>query len=315
MATNEINSDHDLLLRQLTIEFLKEKRRSRFWKNIWRIVLILFFIWLIYAWYDAKREESNSHTKDHIGLIDIKGDIFANENADAENFSKAINKAYKNSGLKALIFRIDSPGGSPVQADYMFNTIRYYQTKYPKVKTYAVCVDTCASAAYYVASAAHEIYANPSSIVGSIGVLYNGFGFVDTMQKLGVTRRLQTAGKNKGFLDQFSPVQPGQEQILQTMLDLIHQEFIKKVKLGRGKRLKVDDNTFSGLFWTGTQAKAMGLIDGFASSGQLAREIIKIDEVIDYSYKENVFEKVAKHMGAAFAHELPLAMGLKPGFN
>ena len=141
------------------------------------------------------------------------------------------------------------------------------------------------------------------------------FGFVDTLQKLGVSRRLETAGRNKGFMDQFSPVVPGQEQLLQNMLNIIHQEFISKVKAGRGKRLLIDDDTFSGLFWTGVQAKQRGLIDGFASSGQLAREVIKIDKVIDYSYKENAFEKVAKRIGVAMVNELPEAFGFKAGFR
>jgi protease-4 len=230
------------------------------------------------------------------------------------NFIKGLNSAYENNkALKAVILRIDSPGGSPVQADYMYNSIQFYKKKYPDVKIYAVCVDMCASAAYYVAAAADEIYANPSSLVGSIGVLYNGFGFVDTMQKLGVTRRLHTAGINKGFLDQFSPDNPAQGQLLQTMLDLIHQQFIDRVKAGRGQRLVIDKDTFSGLFWTGIQAKERGLIDGFASSGQVARDIIKIDRVVDYTVQESVIERFSKQMGTAIANQLPLALGMKPG--
>lgn len=315
MSSEEIKNDGNVLLSQLTLEFIKEKRRARFSRGVRTALFALVLIWFIYQIIDSRREDNDLHIKEHVGLIDIKGNIFDSESGDAEHFSKSMNRAYKNRGLKAIILRIDSPGGSPVQADYMYNTIRYFHTKYPKVKTYAVCVDTCASAAYYVAAAADEIYANPSSIVGSIGVLYNGFGFVDTMQKLGVSRRLQTAGKNKGFLDPFSTEQPGQKETLQVMLNLIHKEFIEKVKLGRGSRLKINENTFSGLFWTGIQAKEMGLIDGFASSGQLAREIIKIEQIVDYSYKENMLEKVAKRIGVAAANELPLAMGLRSGFK
>ncbi len=149
--------------------------------------------------------------------------MFDNQPASADNFIKGLSKAYESKGLKAIILRIDSPGGSPVQADYIYNTVRYYRKKYPSIKVYAVCVDICASAAYYAAAAADEIYASPSSLVGSIGAVYNGFGFVDTLQKLGVTRRLQTAGDNKGFLDPFSPVNPAQQKMLQGMLDIIHQ--------------------------------------------------------------------------------------------
>lgn len=313
-SSNHLTADSQLLLAQLAAEFLREKklrRRRGLFKGILVLVLILWGAYLLISF----RGEQASETKaPHVGLIDVKGNIFENEAASAENFSKSIDKAYSSKGLKALILRIDSPGGSPVQAEYIYNTIQYYRKMHDDIKIYAVCVDTCASAAYYIASAADEIYASPSSIVGSIGVLYNGFGFVDAMQKLGVSRRLQTAGTNKGFMDQFSPVNPGQEKLLQTMLDIIHQEFINKVKAGRGDRLKVDSETFSGLFWTGIQAKERGLIDGFASSGQLVRETIKLKNVVDYSYKETPFERVAKRMGVAMVDHLPEAFGFKTGF-
>jgi len=272
-------------------------------------------VWVVYLLVSLRAEDATARTSPHVGLIELKGNIFDNQAASSDNFIKGLSKAYENKELKAIILRIDSPGGSPVQADYIYNTIRYYRQKHPDIKIYAVCVDMCASAAYYVAAAADEIYANPSSLVGSIGVIYNGFGFVDTMQKLGVTRRLQTAGRNKGFLDQFSPLNVTQEKTLQTMLDLIHQRFIEQVKAGRGKRLHINDDTFSGLFWTGTQAKEQGLIDGFASSGQLAREIIKLERVVDYTYKQSVMERVAKNIGTAMADQLPIAMGIKPGIQ
>ena len=303
------------MLSQLALEFLRQqKQRDRRRKFLW-ILFVALGIWGCYLLFSYRSDNPENVSTSHVGLIDVKGAIFENESASAENFTKSMGKAYANKGLSALILRIDSPGGSPVQASYMYNTIQYYRKKYEKVKIYAVCVDSCASAAYYVAAAADDIYADPSSIVGSIGVLYNGFGFVDTMHKLGVTRRLQTAGRNKGLMDQFSPTTPAQEKLLQTMLDLIHQEFIQKVKAGRGARLLVDDDTFSGLFWTGIQAKQRGLIDGFASSGQLAREVIKIEKIVDYSYKESAFERMAKHIGIAMVNELPEAMGFKPGFQ
>jgi protease IV len=253
--------------------------------------------------------------KPHAGLIDITGSIFDADTGNAENFAKAMESAYKKIGLKAVIVRINSPGGSPVQADYMYNTIAYYRQTYPEINVYAVCVDMCASAAYYVASAATEIYANESSMVGSIGVLYNGFGFVDTLQKLGVTRRLQTAGSSKGFMDPFSPVTPQAQQFLQGLLDDVHHQFVAKVKQGRGKRLKIDDATFSGLFWSGQQAKDRGLIDGFASSGQLVREHLKLDSVIDYTYRESMLERVTKSFGTALAGGLPKALGLSAGIK
>ena len=309
------SSDSQVLLNQIVIEYMREQKRKRLWRWVKRVFVLLIIIVVIGIFLVIRAEDMSIRGKPHVGLIDLKGGIFDNQSASSDNFIKGLDKAYENEALKAVILRIDSPGGSPVQGDYMFNTIRYYQKKHPDIKVYAVCVDICASAAYYVAAAADEIYSNPASLVGSIGVLYNGFGFVDTMQKLGVSRRLQTAGSNKGFMDQFSPVDPAQEKILQTMLDLIHEQFIDKVKVGRGSRLHIDNDTFSGLFWTGIQAKERGLIDGFASSGQLAREIIKIDQVVDYTYEPSVMERVAKNIGTAMADQLPMAMGLKQGIQ
>lgn len=309
------NDEAHVLLSQLMGEFLRDKKRSRHRRWVKGILLVALIAWCSYLFFTARTESNEGKSSPHVGLIDVKGAIFENDSASAENFTKSIAQAYKNTGLKALIIRINSPGGSPVQAEYMFNTMKYYQKEHNDVKIYAVCVDTCASAAYYIAAAADEIYASPSSIVGSIGVIYNGFGFVDTLQKLGVTRRLHTAGRDKGFMDPFSPANPEQEKLLQTMLDLIHQEFISKVKEGRGNRLQLDDDTFSGLFWTGIQAKQRGLIDGFASAGQLARDVIKIKTIVDYSYKESPFEKVAKHIGVAMVNELPEALGFKEGFR
>lgn len=313
--TPELTNSTQTLLAQLSMEFIREKKRARRWRIVKLAIFLALIGFIFYLFSESSGEQKPAKSLPHVGLIDIKGNMFEDEDASSDNIVKSLDKAYSSKGLKALILRIDSPGGSPVQADYIYTALRYYREKYPDVKTYAVCVDMCASAAYYVAAAADEIYANPSSLVGSIGVLYNGFGFVDSMHKLGITRRLQTAGRNKGFMDQFSPVDASQEKLLQTMLDLIHQEFIDRVKTGRGKRLIIDNDTFSGLFWTGRQAKQRGLIDGFSSSGQLARNVIKIDRVVDYSNKESPFDKMAKRFGVMFAHELPLALGIRPGLQ
>ena len=202
-----------------------------------------------------------------------------------------------------------------MQADYMFNSVRHFKKKYPDVKTYAVCVDSCTSAAYYIAAAADEIYANPSSLVGSIGVLYNGFGFVGAMEKLGISRRLKTSGSSKGFMDPFSPENLEQEKDLMVMLDLIHDRFIKQVKKGRGKRLKTNEELFSGLVWTGVQAKELGLIDGFASSGQLMRKVIKLDSVVDYTEKQSVLDRFASRVGSSMVAEIPEALGMRSGLK
>ncbi|KTD16457.1 S49 family peptidase [Legionella jordanis] len=311
--SNSEKPDAQLLLNQIVLDYMKEQRRKRLWRILSRSFFLLVFIFLIYELFSYKDEEKTLRQSAHVGIIDVTGTIFDSEGSSADDFAKGMKAAYKSSGLKALIVRINSPGGSPVQADYMYSTLKYYREKYPQIKTYAVCVDMCASAAYYIAAGADEIYANPASLVGSIGVLYNGFGFVDTLQKLGMTRRLHTAGKNKGFLDPFSPENPEQTQLLQTMLDEIHQLFISRVKEGRGNRLKIDQDTFSGLFWTGEQAKARGLIDGFATTGQLAREKVQVEKAIDYTHKPSVLERFSKNLGTALADEIPVALGIKPG--
>ncbi len=317
MADEQTASTQDTqgTINLIVLEYLKEQKRKRRWR-IFKILLVLFILlFLIYTSSNLAKSKITKKANPHIGLVDIEGTIFEKQAASADNFAKSLKSAYKNDQMKALVLRINSPGGSPVQADYMFNSLMFYKNKYPKVKVYAVCVDLCASAAYYVAAAADEIYANPSSMVGSIGVLYNGFGFVDTINKLGMTRRLQTAGANKGALDPFSPESDKDKQILQHMLDQIHQTFIASVKKGRGNRLADEPTLFSGLFWTGIDAKSLGLIDGFASTGQLARDVIKINLIIDYTEKDNVWERFAKNIGAAMVDQVPQALGLRQGFQ
>ncbi|MCW8410416.1 S49 family peptidase [Legionella sp. PATHC035] len=306
--------DSQALLNQIIIDYMKEAKRKRRWKWIMRVIYLLIILFIVYRVSLSTNEDSGLNVKDHVGVIDITGEM-AEAKANADDFAKGLDSAYKNSGLKALIIRINSPGGSPVQAEYMYNMIKFYQKKYPDIKIYSVCVDACASAAYYVAVATDMIYASPASMVGSIGVLYNGFGFVDLINKIGISRRLQTSGVNKSFLDPFSPETDFAKQKLQVMLDQVHQQFINRVKEGRGSRLHIDDETFSGLFWTGEQALTMGLIDGFASSGQLARDVIKIPDVIDYTHKQNLFDRVTRNLGTALADELPLSFGAKQGFQ
>lgn len=309
------SKDSQALLNQIIIDYMKEAKRKRRWKWFMRVVYLLIILYVVYQFSASSNEEAGTNTKPHVGIVDISGEMADAKPANSDDFVKGLDAAYKNSGLKAVILRINSPGGSPVQAEYMYNTIKYYQKKYPDIKMYSVCVDACASAAYYVAVATDSIYASPASMVGSIGVLYNGFGLVDLINKIGVTRRLQTSGVNKGFLDPFSPETDFEKQKLQTMLDIVHQQFINRVKEGRGNRLHIDNETFSGLFWTGEQALALGLIDGYASSGQLARDVIKVPDVIDYTHKQNIFDRVTKNLGTAMADELPLSFGVRPGFK
>lgn len=309
------NSDAQTLLNQIVSDFMRERKRNRLWVWIKRAIIAIILIFIVFKLHALINDEEKDSEKQHAGLIDLKGTLFDKESSNGENFEKGMAEAYKKKGLKAMIIRINSPGGSPVQADYMFNTIQHYRKTYPKIPVYAVCVDVCASGAYYVASAAKEIYANESSLIGSIGVIYSGFGFVDTLQKLGMTRRLQTAGNNKAMLDPFMPPTQASQQFLQTMLNDVHQEFIKKVRLGRGSRLKDSPDIFSGLFWTGKQAISYGLIDGFASSEQLVRDHLKLRRIIDYTYKQTVYERMGKGIGMALLGHLPESLNLSSGIK
>lgn len=300
----------DNLMEQIALEYVHEQRRKRQWgiffKSVFALIALLSVLSLFFI-----GPASPDLSKPHTALIDINGVIMDSSKASADNIAQSLHHAYKDKGTKGIILRINSPGGSPVQASYIFNEIRRQKKKHPDIKVYAVCVDVCASAAYYIAAAADDIYADPSSIVGSIGVLYNGFGFTGTMEKLGVERRLITAGKNKGFMDPFSPIKAGQKELLDNMLESVHADFINSVKEGRGKRLKQDPVIFSGLFWSGRKAKDLGLVDQFGSTGMVARDVIKEDKIIDYTMEENFFERVAKKFGA----ELPIHIGDKLGLR
>ncbi|MBS0357773.1 MAG: S49 family peptidase [Proteobacteria bacterium] len=297
------------LIQQLATDYLKEKKRKRRWSIFFKLAFIILFVWLVFAFYKNDQEGNEKTNKPHVALIDIFGPI-EDEADTADNAARSLREAFKDKLTVGIILRINSPGGSPVQADYVFNEITRLRKLYPKTKVYAVCTDLCASAAYYIAAAADEIYANPASLVGSIGVLYNGFGFVDILQKVGVERRLITAGKNKGFMDPFSPLEPEQKQIMQSMLDSVHTQFEDRVMQGRGTRLKVTPEIFSGLFWTGTRAKELGLIDGFGSAGSVARDVIKNSNIIDYTVKPNVLERFANRLGTSMSSELAAQLGL-----
>ena len=293
------NLDAQALLNKMVFDFMKQQRQQRYWKWFKRFIWVAVIGFFAFQVALDMLSEKQMRQRPHVGLIDLKGEIGDNTAASSDNMSKALDKAYKSPNLQALILRINRPGGSPVQADYMFNLLKYYRQKYPKTTVYAVCTESCASAAYYVAAAADKIYANPASIVDSIGVVYNGFCFDELMQKVGVSRRLMIAGKNKAMMDPFSPVNPEQKILMQKMIDEIHQQFIAKVKEGRGTRLKIDDETFSGLPWTGQDSLSRGLIDGFGSTGDLIRQVIKVDDVVDYTEKPSVVEQFSRHVGAS----------------
>ena len=243
----------------------------------------------------------------HTALVEIRGEIAAEGDASAENIVSALRSAFEEKNAVAVVLRINSPGGSPVQAGIVYDEIKRLKALHHK-KVYAVCEEVCASGAYYMAVGADEIYVDKASIVGSIGVLMDGFGFTGTMEKLGVERRLITAGANKGMLDPFSPLKPEQRAYAQAMIDQIHQQFIAVVKEGRGARLHETPDTFSGLFWNGEDAVKQGLADHFGNLDYVARDVVKAEDVIDYTLQENVAERLAKRFGASIGagavHEL-----------
>ena len=284
-------------LEKLVFESLNEQKSTRRWKTFVRLAWLTFFIVLL--WLGLHRgTPATDATTAHTAVVEIKGEIAAGSDASAEFVNAALRAAFEDEGSKAVVLLINSPGGSPVQAGMMNDEIIRLKAKYKK-PVYAVVEETCASAAYYVAVSADKIFVDKASIVGSIGVLMDGFGFTGLMEKLGVERRLLTAGENKGFLDPFSPQTDKQRAFAQVMLNQIHQQFISVVKTGRGARLKETPEMFSGLFWTGQQAIDIGLADQLGSVELVARDIVKAEDIIDYTRRDNVAERLAKKFGAA----------------
>jgi protease-4 len=285
-------------LEQFAREYLRDRRNERRWKLFFRLVWLAAFggiLWLLLA----PRFHMNPPSSAHTALIEVRGEIAEDSEASAELIVSALKDAFAEPNAQAIVIRFNSPGGSPVQAGIVNDEINRLRSQYHK-KVYAVCEEICASGAYYMAAAADEIYVDKASVVGSIGVLMDGFGFTGLMDKLGVERRLLTAGSNKGMLDPYSPLTPKQRSYAQAMLDQIHRQFIDVVREGRGKRLKETPDTFSGLFWNGEEAVKMGLADDFGNLDYVAREVVKAEDVIDYTPRDNVAERLAKRFGAAF---------------
>ena len=285
------------VLEKLAFAALEEQRASRRWKLIGRVTWLLIFIlvaWIGFGLGGPAKNTSGPHT----AVIEIKGEIASGADASADLVVAAMRSAFEERSAQAVVLLINSPGGSPVQAGIINDEIRRLKAKYKK-PVYVVVEESCASAAYYIAVAADKIFVDKASIVGSIGVLMDGFGFTGLMDKLGVERRLLTAGENKGFLDPFSPQTEKQRAFAQAMLDQIHRQFIDVVKTGRGKRLKETPEMFSGLFWSGQQAIDLGLADQLGNLDYVAREVVKAEDVIDYTRRDNVAERLAKRFGAA----------------
>jgi len=284
-------------LEKLVFATLNEQKTTRRWKTFVRLSWLLFFVVLLWMALQRGTPVTDASVP-HTAVIEVKGEIAAGADASAEFVNAALRAAFEDEGSKAIVLLINSPGGSPVQAGMMNDEILRLKAKHNK-PVYAVVEESCASAAYYIAVAADQIFVDKASIVGSIGVLMDGFGFTGLMDKLGVERRLMTAGENKGFLDPFSAQSDKQRAFAQSMLDQIHQQFIAAVKAGRGKRLKETPEMFSGLFWNGQQSVELGLADHLGNLDYVAREVVKAEEIIDYTRRENVAERLAKKFGAA----------------
>lgn len=297
-------------LNTLLSAMLSEQRTARRWKVFLRLMWLVLagvLVWNLVS-YNA---QAVSPTMTHTAMVAVKGEIADGTDASAENIIAAMRSALDDEGSRALVLVINSPGGSPVQAGLIYDEVRRLRKLHGK-PIYAVVEESCASAAYYLASAADKIFVDKASIVGSIGVLMDGFGFTGLMDKLGVERRLMTAGENKGFMDPFSPQTAKQRTHAQAMLDQIHEQFITAVRQGRGERLKETPDMFSGLFWTGEQAVEMGLADGLSSLDGVAREVVQAADVIDYTRYENMAERLAKRFGAAIGEASVKALRESP---
>ncbi|MDR1888537.1 MAG: S49 family peptidase [Zoogloeaceae bacterium] len=285
-------------LEKLAFAALKEQRARRRWGVFFKLATLCYLVIVLAAVMEWTPKRNAGTNEPHTAVVDLSGVIEAQGDASAEKINAALQSAFEDKNTAGIILRINSPGGSPVQSGMIYDEIRRLKKLHPKIALHAVVEDICASGGYFVAAAADKIYVNESSIVGSIGVLMNGFGFTGTMEKLGIERRLLTAGENKGIMDPFSPVNERHKAYLKTLLNEVHQQFITAVRTGRGDRLKETPEVFSGLFWSGATSVSMGLADDFGSVQSVARDVIKAEKLVDYSLRENFAERFAKRLGA-----------------
>ena len=303
------------VLEKLAFGSLEESRKARRWGIAFRIFIAAYLVVLLLMFIGGSWGEKASASQ-YTALVEMDGVIEAGGEVTADTIITGLRSAFDDEAAIGVILRANSPGGSPVQSAYIYDEILRLREKYPNKPVYAVIGDVCASGCYYIVAAATKIYANPSSLVGSIGVLMDGFGFVDSMKKLGIERRLLTAGENKGILDPFSPVDPKDQRHAQKMLNEVHQQFIDAVKKGRGDALKPNREIFSGLFWSGGKAKELGLVDEFGSASFVAREVVGAEEIVDHSVHENLFERLAGRVGVAMGRSIATELRLRgPGLR
>ncbi|MBF5057961.1 peptidase [Alcanivorax sp. 521-1] len=311
----EGNNKEWKLIEKLLGQAQAEQRKSRRWGIFFKSLGFIYLFSLLFLFSANRPGDSLAVAEPHVAMVDLNGAIMADSPASADLISTGLREAFEAENAKAVLLRINSPGGSPVQSNFVYNEIRRLRAEHPDKKLYAAITDMGASGAYYIASAADEIYADPASIVGSIGVIMANFGLQEAADKLGVERRVYTAGENKDLLDPFAPVKEKDREHVQTMLDEIHQQFIGAVKQGRGDRLKVEGHPelFSGLFWTGQRALELGLVDGLKSPGQVARDVVGVERTVDYTVSASPLDKVLKKFGVSIGDGLGQALGLESG--
>lgn len=314
VAPNPIGWERATLEKLLT-ESLREQRARRRWSIFFRLLGFAYLAVVLWWLIDLGGVGDTKARGPHTAVIAIEGAIGPSARANADNTIEALRAAFKDKGTRGIVLRINSPGGSPVQAGLIYDEIKRLRAEHKDVAVYAVIEELGASAAYYVAAAADKVYVNRASLVGSIGVLIDGFGFTGAMEKLGIERRLLTAGANKGLLDPFSPMSDAQRAHAQAMLDDIHRQFIAAVKSGRGDSLQESKELFSGLIWTGAQSIKLGLADDFGSVRSVAREVVKAPELVDYTRRENILDRVARRVGAEFGAALRATLTEAPGWR
>jgi protease-4 len=289
------------MIEKLAFAALTEQQKARRWSNFFKLLAFAYLIGIFAMMaYPRFKDGVSSSTKPHAAIVDVQGVIAEGEAANADSIIEGMRDAAKDENTKGLILKINSPGGSPVQAGYIYDEIKRIKQKHPKMPIYAVVSDICASGGYYIAAASDKIFVNQASLIGSIGVIMNGFGFVDVIKKIGVERRLLTAGEHKAMLDPFSPAKADENAHMQALLNGVHQQFIKAVRDGRGKRLHESKDMFSGLVWTGEEGVKLGLADGYGTVDSVAKELIGTEETVDFTPQEQFFDKLASKLGASF---------------
>ncbi|NOT13547.1 MAG: S49 family peptidase [Methylococcaceae bacterium] len=293
------------IIEKIALASITEQTRARRWGVFFKSMMLVYLIAVfVAAMYPSLEKDFGSDSKGHTAVINLVGMIAENTDANAADIIASLRNAVKDKSTKGIILHANSPGGSPVQSNYVFEEIRNIKKEHPTLPIYSVVSDICASGCYYIASASDKIFVNPSSLIGSIGVLMDGFGFVDSMQKLGIERRLLTAGSHKAMLDPFSPPRQDETQFMQGLLDQVHQQFISAVKTGRGDRLKETPDMFSGLVWTGEEGVKLGIADDFGNDDYVAKNIIGTEHQVDFTKQGRLIDKLAGKLGASFGQTI-----------